>query len=243
MDNHQDNYEMAEYALRQSWETHRQAFGPILEPAFVENQQVRIPLIAALNHISRREVKEGMEILKQIKEFCIYDEDKAAWIFFVGLCYELGGAKKQALQWYADGARYHHKFYLPYLKLAKAAVDEKQYEAARAYYETGIACLLEMSENEQDPVILGSAYTNLASSLTMLHRYPEAEKAWETAMQYPTQPRASAVAAVLYAATGDRETANAYMKKLEKADPAFAQQIWQAIQKIFDGTHPDFPAQ
>lgn len=241
MEHFEQDYETAEFALRQSWETHRQAFGPILEPAFVENPQVRVPLIAALNHISRREVKQGMEILKQIKEFCIYDEDKAAWTFFVGLCYELGGAKKQALQWYDDAAKYGHRFYLPYLKLAKAAIQEKQYETARIYYEIGIDCLMEMPETEQDPALLGSAYTNLASSLTMLHRYPEAEKAWETAMRYPTQPRAPAVAAVLYAATGDWKTAKAYMEKLEKADPAFAQQIWQAIQKIFDGTHPDFP--
>lgn len=71
-------FENAEYALRQSWEVHRQAFGPILEPAFVENPQVRIHLVAALNHISRRQIKRGMEILQSIKEQCIYDEDKAA---------------------------------------------------------------------------------------------------------------------------------------------------------------------
>ena len=85
------DFEQAEFALRQSWEAHRQAFGPILEPAFVENQQVRILLINALNHISRRDVKRGMELLKEIHPHCIYDEDKAAWAFFVGLCFEMGG--------------------------------------------------------------------------------------------------------------------------------------------------------
>ncbi len=69
------DFESAEFALRQSWEVHRQAFGPILEPAFTENPQVRILLINALNHISRREVKRGMELLKELHPHCIYDED------------------------------------------------------------------------------------------------------------------------------------------------------------------------
>ena len=55
--------EGAEFVLRQSWEIHRQAFGPILEPAFIENQQVRILLINALNHISRRDMKRRRSIL------------------------------------------------------------------------------------------------------------------------------------------------------------------------------------
>jgi len=52
MNNTPIDFEAAEFALRQSWEIHRQAFGPILEPAFTENRQLRILLINALNHIS-----------------------------------------------------------------------------------------------------------------------------------------------------------------------------------------------
>ena len=58
--------ESAVFALRYSWEVHRQAFGPILEPAFAENPQARILLINALNHISRREIQRGMELLKEL---------------------------------------------------------------------------------------------------------------------------------------------------------------------------------
>lgn len=78
------DFEGAAFALWQSWETHRQAFGPILEPAFEENQEARILLIDALNHISRREVKQGMELLKKLAPFCAYDEDRAAWAFLQG---------------------------------------------------------------------------------------------------------------------------------------------------------------
>ena len=200
MNDQQNFFETAEAALRQSWEVHRQAFGPILEPAFEENPQVRIQLIAALNHISRREIKQGLDGLKQIKEYCIYDEDKAAWTFFVGLCFEMAGAKEQMLKWYADAGKFNHRFYLPYLKLAKAAHNGAQFEAAKTYYETAIECLLEMPENDRDEIILGSAYTNLTSCLTMLHQYKAAEKAWNAAQQYPAQPGAAATGAILYAA-------------------------------------------
>lgn len=240
MEGRENAFESAEFALRQSWEVHRQAFGPILEPAFVENPQVRIPLIAALNHISRREVERGMEILKEIKQHCIYDEDKAAWIFFVGLCYEMGGAKEQMLQWYADAGKYNHRFYLPYLKLAKAAHNDAQFEKAQNYYETAIQCLLEMSENDKDEMILGSAYTNLTSCLTMLHRYQAGESAWQKAQQYPLQPGAAATAAILYAAMGNAEKTAAYIEELKQKFPAWLEQTQIMTQQILDGTHPHF---
>ena len=56
-------FENAEEKIKMNWEVHRQAFGPILEPAFQENQEVRLKLCAALNYISRREVKKGYDIL------------------------------------------------------------------------------------------------------------------------------------------------------------------------------------
>lgn len=235
------DFESAEFALRQSWEVHRQAFGPILEPAFAENQQVRILLINALNHISRREVKRGMELLKEIHPHCICDEDRAAWAFFVGLCFEMGGAKEQGLEWYEKAGEVGHRFYLPYLKLAKAAHSAAQFEKAKAYYQTAIACLLEMSENDKEEIILGSAYTNLTSCLTMLHQYPEAEKAWNAAQQYPAQPGANATAAILYAAMGDAEKTAIHINRLKEKFPAWVPQTQQMTQQILDGTHPAFP--
>jgi len=235
------DFESAEFALRQSWEIHRQAFGPILEPAFAENQQVRILVINALNHISRREVKRGMELLKEISPHCIYDEDKAAWAFFVGLCFEIGGAREQALEWYEKAGGFGHRFYLPYLKLAKAAHTAAQFEKAKGYYQTAIECLLEMVENERDEVILGSAYTNLTSCLTMLHQYPEGEAAWKAAQQYPAQPGADATAAILYAAMGNREKTAEHIGRLKEKFPAWVDQTRQMTEQILNGTHPAFP--
>ncbi len=243
MDHQNQPFEEAERALRQSWEVHRQAFGPILEPAFQENPQVRIILINALNHISRREVKRGMELLKQIKEFCIYDEDKAAWTFFVGLCYEMGGAREQMLQWYADAGKYAHRFYLPYMKLAKAAYTRQDFAKAGEYFATAIDCLLEMREEERDEIILGSAYTNLASCLTLLFRYEDALAAWNTAQQYPLQPGSAATGAILYAAMGDREKTAEYIAQLKKQAPGVVAHVHNMTQQILNGTHPHFAQQ
>lgn len=241
MKNQPMDFESAEFALRSSWETHRQAFGPILEPAFVENPQVRILLINALNHISRREVKRGMELLKEIHPHCIYDEDKAAWAFFVGLCFEMGGARNQMLEWYEKAGQIGHRFYLPYLKLAKAAHAAARFEQARGHYISAIGCLLEMPEEDQEEIILGSAYTNLTSCLTMLHQYPEAERAWQAAQQYPLQPGADATAAILYAAMGNAEKTEAHIRRLSASFPAWVPQTQEMTRQILSGTHPAFP--
>lgn len=236
------DFESAQFALQQSWEVHRQAFGPILEPAFVENPQVRILVINALNHISRRDIKRGMELLKEIQPHCIYNEDKAAWTFFVGLCFEMSGGQKQMLEWYEKAGQIGHRFYLPYLKLAKAAYGAGQFEKAKGYYETAIDCLLEMAESDRDEMILGSSYTNLASCLTVLHQYPQAEKAWNKAQQYPLQPGADATAAILYAAMGDSEKTGMHIRRLQEKLPPLASQIQVMTQQILNGTHPAFPA-
>lgn len=233
--------ESAEFALRQSWETHRQAFGPILEPAFAENPQVRILLINALNHISRRNTRRGMELLKELHPHCIYDEDRAAWAFFVGLCFEMSGARKQMLEWYEKAGQIGHRFYLPYLKLARAYHLEAQFEKARGYYETGIHCLLEMPEAERDEIILASAHVNLTSCLTMLHQYEEAERVWNRAQRYPLQPGADATAAILYAAMGNGDKTAEHIQKLKETYPAWLEQTQEMTREILDGIHPAFP--
>ncbi len=241
MSNEPIDFESAEFALQYSWEVHRQAFGPILEPAFAENQQVRIVLINALNHISRREVKRGMELLKEIYPHCTCDDDKAAWAFFVGLCFEMGGARDQMLEWYEKAGGFGHRFYLPYLKLAKAAHTAAQFEKAKGYYETAIDCLLETSENDRDETAIGSAYTNLTSCLTMLHQYPEAKKAWDAAQKYPAQPGADATAAILYAAIGDEEKTAQHIEQLKTKFPVWVAQTQEMTGQILKGTHPAFP--
>ena len=245
MDNYDEliDRESLEFALGQSWEVHRQAFGPILEPAFTENKQVRILLINALNHISRRNIERGMELLKQIHPHCSCNEDKAAWAFFVGLCFEIGGAKEQMLKWYETSGSFGHRFYLPYMKLAKAAHAASDFEKAKKYYLLSIECLNEMGNDDKDDAVIGSAYINLVSCYTMLHMYPDAEKAWKKAQEYPLQPGADATAAIMYAAMKDEKKTSEHIEKLKKAFPSWVEQTKNMTDRILNGTHPSFPAE
>lgn len=234
------NPETAAFILKHSWEVHRQAFGPILETAFVGNPQVRLMLTGALNHISRREMHRGMELLREVQTFCRRDADRAACAFFVGLCFELAGDREKMAQWYEKAGEFGHRFYLPYLKLAKRAHQKDQWDLASGYYKTAIACLLEMPEKDRDEIILGSAHSNLTSCLTMLHRYTEAEAVWTAAGQYHLLPASYATGAVLYAAMGNREKTNAYLDKLRAEYPELLGQIQTMTGQILAGEHPAF---
>lgn len=95
----------------------------------------------------------------------------------MGRCFEMGSAGKQMLEWYEKAGMIGHRFYLPYLKLARAEHSAAQFEKEKAYYETAIVCLQGVLENDRDETVLGAAYADLTSCLTMLHQYSSAEAA------------------------------------------------------------------
>ena len=233
-------FEKAEFAIRQSWEAHRQAFGPILEPSFEDSPQARIILINALNHLSRREIKRGMDLLKELRPHCENDDDMAAWTFFTGLGFEMAGSREYALQWYSEAEKFNHRFYLPYLKQAKAAHNKANFETAQKYYAIAIECLLETPESDKDEIAIGSTYTNLCSCLTMLHRYAEAEQALKEGQKYKCRPGAEAIAAILYAAMGKKEKSEVYIDKLCETVPQLVEQTQKMTLQILSGTHPAF---
>lgn len=235
-----DYFENMEYSLRLSWETHRQAFGPILEPAFKDDMQSRIQLILALNHISRRETDRGFEVLNSIKECCVNDADTAAWTFFWGLCCEFAGNGAEAMYFYEQAGAIGHSFYLPWLKLAKAEHSRARFGKARAHYENAIKALLSMSDDDKEEAILGSAYTNLTSCLTMMHLYSEAEQNWKKSLQYPQQPGAAASGAIMYAAMGESEKTDELLEQLREKFPVWLGPSLELIQGIREGTHPHF---
>ncbi len=233
-------YELAKDNLERSREVHRQTFGPIIEPAFEGDDEARTALTVALNHISRLETKRGMKLLRELQPRCRTNADKAAWTFFVGVGFEMSGAADKAIKWYREADGYGHRFYLPYMKLAKAAHAESEFEKAKEYYEKAIECLFEMPEDDREGLFIGSAYTNLTSCLTMLYRYGEAEEAWKKAQEFPLPPGASATAAILYAAMGDRKAVRSYIKKLKTEAPMLYDATKGFTDMIFDGTHPHF---
>ena len=227
--------------VQKSWSVHMQAFGPILEPAFADDYETRVNLTAALNKISRRDLKGGLEKLKHLQGKCITDADKAAWLFFMGVCFEMAGAKEQMLSFYQQAGNYDHRFYLPYLKIAKSAYGDMVLEIAESNYQKAIACFEKPPLDARSKTVLASAYTNLASCLTMMHRFDDAQEALNASCRIaPILPGRSGTAAILYAAAGKAQDAAASLDKLKAEAPQMFSQTNDVVEKILTGTHPHF---
>ncbi len=227
--------------FQKSWKAHMQAFGPILDPAFADDYQARVNLTSALNKIGRRDIKGGIKKLETLHDSCVMNVDKAAWLFFMGLCYEMSGMREQMISCYQQAGEYGHRFYLPYLKLAKCAHSDAAFEAAEYNYHLAIDCLDENLEEEKNRVILASVYTNLASCLTMMHRYIEAEQALEISTQIlPVQQGRAATKAILYAAKGDKEKVSLCLEELETQAPQMLSTAQKMTDEILSGEHAHF---
>lgn len=144
------------------------------------------------------------------------------------------------IHWYEDAGKYGHRFYFPYLKIAKDAHNMAQFDKAQKYYTIAISCLLEAGGAAQNEDILAAAYTNLTSCLTMMHRYTEAEQTWQKAQQFPLQPGAAASAAILYAAMGQEDMAAQYIERLKRKAPMLVPPTEEMVRQILDGEHPHF---
>lgn len=227
--------------FQKSWAVHMGAFGPILEPAFAQDYQARVHLAAALNRISRRDLKGGLEKLDPLRERCQTNADKAAWLFFMGLCFDLAGDSERMLAFYRLASEYQHRFYMPYVKMAKFFQAGHLYDRAAQSYHDAIRCYDGMGLGEKEKLILSSAYAGLATCQTMMHRYEEAERTLETSRQLCGDgPGRSAVEAVLYAALGRREKVDAALKVLLTHAPQVYAEIRDTAQKILNGTEPMF---
>ncbi len=90
---------------------------------------------------------------------------------------------------------------------------------------------------------MGSAYTGLATVLTMMHRYEEAEEALGLSRQlWPDAPGRSAAEAVLYAALGQQERMNESLSVLEGHAPEVYPSVRDMVGRILDGTEALFCA-
>lgn len=227
--------------FQKTWGVHMQAFGPILEPAFREDYQSRIHLTAALNQISNRNVSQGLKKLQSIQNKCRNDADKAALLFFMGLGFEMAGQRDQMLECYTYANEYAHGFYLPYLKVAKFYLNGCMYDRAAKEFPRAIACFDATGLDDQSRVILGSAYTNYATCLLMMHRYEEAEAAITTSKTlYPEAPGRFAVEMPLYALRDDREEAERCLAALKEHSPDAYDSLKETAERILSHSDPHF---
>lgn len=227
--------------IKKSWAVHMQAFGPILKPAFAEDYQARVHLCAALNHISSKNLPQALLKLNGLQKHLKQDADKAAFLFVMGLFCETAGKTEEMLAFYTQANALGHRFYLPYMKVAKFQLDSCCYDQAEENYRAAIGCFDATGPDQQDKLILGSAYTNLASCLIMMHRYEEADTALAASRELvPTAPGRAAPEAALHALRGEREQVEACLNTLKTHAPAAYNAIKQSTNRILSGTDPLF---
>ena len=227
--------------FQQSWQVHRQAFGPILDPAFEGSYQAKVHLCAGLNHISKKQISQGLSTISKLDKYVKTDADKCAYAFFLGLCCEMNGKEEQWLALYTMANQFHHKLYLPYLKLGKFYLNGRMYEKAEENYRSGIGCFTGTGLSAQDRIILGSAYGNLASCLLQMHRYEEAEEALNTSRSLqPDAPGRAAIEAPLYALRGEAEKVGQCLEILKTHAPAAVQTLQETTDRILAKTDPLF---
>ena len=228
-------------AIQKSWQGHLQAFGPIMESAFVDDYQTKTHLCAALNFISNRDFEKGLKKLQPLQEKCETDADKAAWLFCMGLVFDMAGVTETMVELYQKAAQYGHRFYLPYLKVAKAAHMDAAFDVAAENYELAIDCLRHGDYNDQTRVMLGAACSNYASALTMMHRFEDAHAMLDASMDFmPVLPGRSGTHAVLFAAEGNWEVVDAAMAALEAESAELYAQTKKTVDAIREGTQPQF---
>lgn len=227
--------------FQQSWQVHMRSFGPIMAPAFEDNYQAKVHLCAGLNHISRKQIPQGLAKLSGLDKYVQTDADKCAYAFFLGLCCDMSGKQDQMVALYSMANQFGHKLYLPYLKVARFYLSSHMYEKAEANCRSAINCFTATGLSDQDKLILGSAYTNLASCLLSMHRYEEAGDALTTSSSlYPNAPGRAAVEATLYAIQEDEKKARECLDILKNHAPDAYAAVHASVEKILAKTDPVF---
>lgn len=230
-------------SIQRSWQSHMETFGPILEPAFTEDFQSRVHLTAALNLLSNRKVKAGVEKLAQLQDQCLTNADHAAWHFFMGVAAELSNDTAAAMDYYTKAGAYNHRFYLPYFKLARYNHFTADFEKAAPFYWQAAACLESFPLTQNNALALSSVYSNLSSCLTMMHRYTDAMAALERSKTAADRnPSRLSTEAILYAAMKESEKVEAVLSLIQKQDPGLLEATREMTEQILEGKHAHFTA-
>ncbi len=228
--------------FQQAWSAHMQAFGPILAPAYADCYTARVHLINILNKISRQDVEGAKTTMETLKQSCgcDTDEEKALWHFLEGLCGEVSGDVSVMVEGYMQAGNYHHCFYLPHLKIAKAAHQFGDFDVASREYCKGLECIRAMQPGEMRDRLLASALTNLASCLTYMHRCDDAMATLEEAKRTMRLPLMEVTEAILLAAMDREEEMEAILVALAEADHPAYDEILDTCSAIMHGEDPHF---
>lgn len=225
---------------QQSWAVHMKNYGPILAPAFQEDYQARLNLCAALTHITKKALPQALLKLNSLQKAMVTDADKAAFFFAMGLFCEYAGKYDEMAGLYSQANDLHHSFYLPYLKVAKYALDTRDYGKAETSYRAAIRCF-PAALTDKDKQLLGSSYTNLASCLVMMHHCDEADAALAASKKLlPMFPGRAAPEAILHALRKENAALLTCLDTLKTLVPFAYDSIKKSTDQILAGTEPQF---
>lgn len=230
--------------FQKAWNTHAAVFGPIMENAFVDDPVARTHLIAALNNISRGEIKPAQDRMNQLSKLAKNDADKAAWLFFMGLLMETGNNRLEALRFYAGANQVGHSFYLPYLKLARHYHGDGGLAPAEKNYLRALECLKETGGAPNPDAMEASIRTNLAGCLTYMHRFDEAEEQLRLSKSLSADvPGRTVIDIALAAAQGDELRVRRGIGQLQQDNPDIADKIQKHAESILAGRDAHFSCQ
>lgn len=224
-----------------NWAAHMKSYGPILSDAFSEDPQARVALCSALTHITGKNQAAALLKLNSLQKSLSTDADKAAFFFAMGLFCEYAGKFEEMAAFYSQANDLNHRFFLPYMKVGKYALDACDYDKAENAYRAAISCFPGFGLTDRNRQLLASAHTNLASCLIMTHRFDQADAALETSRKYlPQFPGRFGPEAILHALRKETQALLSSLNDLKTFAPFAYDSIKKSTDRILAGTEPQF---
>ncbi len=223
-----------------AWEAYTQNYGAWMANAFQNQKKSKEQFLSALDSLQKNYPKAAVQLLDtELKSLCKTTEEKTVWLFFMGIAYESMEQYAKAFLYFTAASEYETESPMIYQKLADCAYRENLFGFAECNYKEAIR--LYRQEKESSSHKLATLYASLASALTMMHEYQAAEEALISSEKEHKTPEAQKARALLCAAQGDYEKAEAALKLfLKQSGSQDDQNIQRQIDAIRSGTHEQF---
>ena len=161
-------------AFKQSLETHKRAFGPLVEHVFEEDAPSLVHFVNALNKLSRGDAAGSHALLSALKKTADTEDDHAALLFFEGLAYETMRERQVALALYTEAVTHNDRCYLTRVKMAKLLHTSGNFSDAAENYRAALRCLEVFPYGDNVPTVTASVCMNLATCLAHMKDYDQA---------------------------------------------------------------------
>ena len=231
------NFRRSPSQMNPVWDIYTNTYGTWMENAFQNQKKAKKEFLSVLDFLHNNDPKSAVQILDtELKALCKTEEDKTAWLFFMGLAHETMEQYAKAFLYFTSAAEYEQEIPAIYQKSADCAYRECLFGVAECNYQKAI--LLLKKGNDRDSSSLTILYASLASCFTMTHEYEKAEEAlrYVEKSNFPAQ-EAQCARVLLYAALGEYEKAEEILKKKKLRD---SQRLQKQIDSIRSGTNDQF---